>query len=207
MSDKALAFLIDFDGPICSIFDGYSAAAAAKELAALVSPRVPDIPSIDPLAILRAAPPDLAELIDKQLTTIELRAVETARSNPEFYELTNAIGHRPWAVVSNNSRSAIRTYLQRVHPDHVKVPILGRPAGRPDLMKPNPHLLLEALKVLSVPAEAAQFIGDSVTDIAAGRRAGVRTIGYANKPGKAKLLAEAGADDMAIQGQPWWLAL
>jgi HAD superfamily hydrolase (TIGR01549 family) len=206
MSYHARAFLIDFDGPICSVFDGYPAAEAARELTAGAVPPLADATN-DPLEVLRNVPSDQVEIVDRKLCDIELRAVETSKPNPEFPELLKVIGDRPWAVVSNNSAGAVRAYLQRHHPEWASVSIFGRPYARPDLMKPNPHLLLEALKALSVSADVTQFIGDSVSDVEAGQRAGVHTIGYANKPGKADLLAEAGANEVAVQGNPWWLSL
>lgn len=206
MSYQARAFLVDFDGPICSVFDGYLAADAARELAAAVTPPLAYVTN-DPLEALRNAPSDQVETVDTKLCDIELRAVETSKPNHEFPKLLKAIGDRPWAVVSNNSAGAVRAYLQRHHPECVTVPVFGRPFTRPELMKPNPYLLLEALKALSVSADATQFIGDSVSDIEAGRLAGVHTIGYANKPGKAELLAEAGANEIAVQGNPWWRSL
>ena len=66
--------------------------------------------------------------------------------------------------------------------------------GEPHLMKPNPFALRHALDVLGTPARDAVFIGDSVSDVQAGGAVGIRTIGYANKPAKPKLLAAARAD-------------
>lgn len=42
--------------------------------------------------------------------------------------------------------------------------------------------------------EECAFVGDSVTDVLAGRLAGATVIGFANKPGKADDLTRAGAD-------------
>ena len=61
-------------------------------------------------------------------------------------------------------------------------------------MKPSPYLARAAVGILDAhPAECA-FVGDSTIDMLAGRLAGVPVIGYANKPGKAELLTQAGAD-------------
>ncbi len=61
-------------------------------------------------------------------------------------------------------------------------------------MKPSPYLVRAAVSILDAhPAECA-FVGDSTSDMLAGRLAGVPVIGYANKPGKAGLLRQAGAD-------------
>ena len=61
-------------------------------------------------------------------------------------------------------------------------------------MKPNPVPILRA--ALAVDADPARcvLIGDSTSDIEGGRTAGVRTIGFANKPGKRTHLRQAGAD-------------
>jgi phosphoglycolate phosphatase len=61
-------------------------------------------------------------------------------------------------------------------------------------MKPSPHLIENATRALDVSTAACIFIGDQTSDMEAGRAAGARTIGYANKPGKADALAIAGAD-------------
>jgi HAD-hyrolase-like len=47
---------------------------------------------------------------------------------------------------------------------------------------------------LGVQVSRAVLVGDSVSDIRAGRAAGVRTIGYANRAGKVTALRAAGAD-------------
>ena len=74
---------------------------------------------------------------------------------------------------------------------------MGRDESDPELMKPSPYLLRAAVSILDAhPAECA-FVGDSTSDMLAGRLAGVPVIGYANKPGKAELLRQAGADAVA----------
>jgi phosphoglycolate phosphatase-like HAD superfamily hydrolase len=71
---------------------------------------------------------------------------------------------------------------------------VGRDEPDPALMKPSPYLVRSAVGIPDAhPAEYA-FAGDSTTGMVAGRLAGVPVIGYANKPGKAELLTQAGAD-------------
>ncbi|WP_328914625.1 MULTISPECIES: HAD family hydrolase [unclassified Streptomyces] len=60
-------------------------------------------------------------------------------------------------------------------------------------MKPNPRLFLDAMTAIGVTPAECVFIGDAVRDVEAGHAAGIPTIGYANKPGKAERLAEAEA--------------
>ena len=72
--------------------------------------------------------------------------------------------------------------------------IAGREPYFSEKMKPHPHLLLSALSALHSKAHAGVLIGDSLTDIAAAREAGVQVVGYANKPGKLESFSVAGAD-------------
>jgi HAD superfamily hydrolase (TIGR01509 family) len=99
----------------------------------------------------------------------------------------------PVAVVSNNSAAAVDAYLS-MHglSQHVSV-VIGRPYGRPDLMKPNPAPILDAVHALGASPAASVLIGDSVADVEGARAAGVRVIGYANRPHKAEDLQEADA--------------
>lgn len=98
------------------------------------------------------------------------------------------------AIVSNNYSQAVVDYLARVGLSDQVAHIIGRNPADPTLMKPSPHLIEKALQVLDVEPSACVFVGDQTTDIAAGREAGVPTIGYANKPGKIEALPSAGAD-------------
>jgi phosphoglycolate phosphatase len=42
------------------------------------------------------------------------------------------------------------------------------------------------------------LVGDSTTDVAAAEAAGVRVLGFANKPGKDQRLRDAGADALVM---------
>lgn len=64
----------------------------------------------------------------------------------------------------------------------------------PALLKPHPHLINQAVDELGAAPVRCVLIGDSVTDVYSAQKAGVRSIGYANKPGKRETLAAAGAD-------------
>src|SRR5262249_9736508 len=76
---------------------------------------------------------------------------------------------RPLAIVSNNSTIAIRAYLDLHHLNAHIACVSARTSPDPALLKPHPHLLTNALSALGVPAGAATFLGDSVTDIIAPR--------------------------------------
>ena len=196
--------LLDFDGPVCSIFAGYPAPQVAEELAASAAAAGHAVPedyrrNQDPLDIFRFAgtvSPDLTALIERELTNAEVKAAETAEATPgaeEFLRACRATG-RTVALVSNNSTAAVAQYLSREGwADLVRI-VEGRDPSDPQLMKPHPSVLLRTLRNLNAPAESAVIVGDSITDIEAGLAADVWTIGYANKAAKDEAMRDAGAD-------------
>jgi phosphoglycolate phosphatase len=195
----ARCLLIDFDGPICSVFAGRPASAVAAELRAVIGPGFDGVN--DPLRLLV----EVAALGDDRLTRevadacrdAEVAAVRSAAPTPgadEAMRSARATGHLV-AIVSNNAADAVESYLR----DHDLLRYIDGLAARvdglnPRLLKPNPFLLERGLTAAGGDKAAAVFVGDSVTDVEAGRAAGIPTIGYANKPGKRDRLTGAGAD-------------
>ena len=201
---RARLVLIDFDGPICSVFAGYpSVRAVSATLRALEAAGFDTRPEWlnleDPHRLLvevAAHVPEAVGIVEDALTRAEIHAVDSAVVTTGVTDLIDQVtsrGHQ-WAVVSNNSVESITRFCSRK--DFARTPSLtvGRVKGEPHLMKPNPFTLLHALDLLGTPARDAVFIGDSVSDVQAGRAAGIRTVGYANKPAKPKLLEAALAD-------------
>lgn len=196
--------LLDFDGPVCSIFAGRPAAVVAVELCGLlaalgVTASVPVESRSDPLEVLRWAGRlgrhTLDRRLDDELRAVELQAVGSARSTPHAEGVLRAAADmgRPVGIVSNNSDQAISAYLH-VHGLRPWVAVVvGRAYAEPWRMKPDPDPVLRAARGLGAAATPV-LVGDSTTDVAAARAAGVRSVGYANKPGKAQRLADAGAD-------------
>ncbi|MQM26644.1 HAD family hydrolase [Glycomyces albidus] len=195
--------MLDFDGPVCSVFAGYPAPQIALELITSIGEHSAQLAAVlkgesDPMEVLRAAARSLSrdrvKQIDEQLSRAEMKAVETAQPTAGMADLIEVARRAGIGVVivSNNSSDPIGSYLTRCGLDVAVDHVIGRPFGRPEQMKPDPYLLNQALKVTGLPASRACFIGDSVTDVEAGRAAGVTTIGYANKPGKAERLERAG---------------
>ena len=200
--------LLDFDGPICAIFAGHPAPDLARELVDALRDDGHPVPEhadalTDPFDVLRFAgtlSQAAAERTDARLRAAELDAARTATPTPHAAELVQTwrdAGRRV-AAVSNNSQAAVTAYLAEHGPELDLV--VGRTSPDPTLLKPNPHLVTRAIDALGAVADESVFVGDSPSDIAAGRDAGIATIGYANKPGKHQRLADAGAqlviDDM-----------
>jgi HAD superfamily hydrolase (TIGR01509 family) len=201
---KSGPILVDFDGPVCSVFAGYPADLIAEGLRSLLAEQaVPVPPEIasqpDPLEVLRwvagLGSTALTGDVETALSRAELRAVDSATPTPHGREVIVAATQagRQVAVVSNNSQPAVARYLtQHRLRGHVNA-IVGRDRTDPRNMKPSPEPIRRALAALGAEPTSALLIGDSVADIESAHQAGVRVVGLANKPGKVAQLATAGA--------------
>ena len=192
MIDSASAVLLDFDGPVCSVFAGYSAAEIAETIRArlaTVDSATPIPPTGDPLELLRDARRHskiLGALAEEMLALAELAAVKSAAPTDGVREFLERAKHlaTPVAIVSNNSDAAIRAYLHRASMESLISEISARDPHDARLMKPDPWALRKALTLLRCDPENAVMVGDSNADIMAARPAGVSVIAYANKEWK-----------------------
>lgn len=199
------ALLLDFDGPVCSVFAGIPAAVVASQLRGILADGghtnlpEPVATSEDPFDVFRYAVTlgdDEARYVEAAFTAHEVEAITTAAPTPGAHDLIQAWHQsgRPLAIVSNNSTAAINTYLDLYNLRQSVDLISARTSADASQLKPRPHLLHQAATVVDIlPAECA-FIGDSLSDIEAAYAAGVQFIGYANKPGKRAKFIAAGAD-------------
>ncbi|MFF4879718.1 HAD family hydrolase [Micromonospora sp. NPDC000668] len=199
------AVLLDFDGPVCSIFAGYPAPQVAAELVDVLRRHDVDVPpdlanEPDPLEVLRrtaaAGDHDIMQAVENALCAAERRAVETAEPTPYAREVIVAARQAGMsvAVVSNNSAGAVNAYLAAHRLAVYISPVVGRAYADPVRMKPNPEPILQAARVVHEPAHRCVLIGDSLSDIEGARAAGVRAIGYANRPAKVETMRTVGAD-------------
>lgn len=205
---RARCLLIDFDGPICSVFAGHPAADVAQELHDIIRERFDgELPpgiavlNADPLQILgqvdALGDDELTRAVADACRNAETAAVATAWPTPgaeDLLRVAHCTGRRV-AIVSNNASQAIEIYLR----DHDLTRYIDGLAARfdgmsPRLLKPHPFLIERGLTTVHAESAEAVFVGDSVTDVEAGRAAGTPTIGYANKPGKHQRLTAARAD-------------
>jgi phosphoglycolate phosphatase len=129
------------------------------------------------------------------MTDQELAAVPTAAPTPYVHEVVTACQNsgRSVAVVSNNSARTVHAYLTRHGLDDRISVVVARTNHDPTLLKPSPYLITKAVDVLNAKPGECTLIGDSVSDIQAARLASVRSIGYANDPGKHERFTAAGA--------------
>lgn len=204
--------LTDFDRTLTRLFDRTALQAAYLDLVAFYERRGLPVDSLsdeaDPYTVWNAAyhwmqrnfPPNRIEEVNRRaahrLAQHELRAAGSARLFEGVDHTLRWLRRSGLAVlvVSNNSTSALRRALRinRVA-RHV-----GRVFGRGhrfgmDEMKPRPVLILAALMHVQVAAKYAFFVGDSPTDMLAGRSAGVLTIGVCTGKASKEELFAAGA--------------
>jgi HAD superfamily hydrolase (TIGR01662 family) len=196
--------VLDFDGPVCSIFSGLADHVAAARMCAVldtlgIALDTNVASANDPLEVLSFAgtcpDPAVVVAVEQELVNAETEAASLAEPTPHADEIirTASANGRRVAILSNNSANAISAYLaQRELTDAVEL-IVGRPFGQPELMKPHPYPAAELLAKLAVSAADCVLVGDSVTDIEAAQGAGMASIGFANKPGKRQEMETAGA--------------
>ncbi|MFC9173697.1 HAD family hydrolase [Streptomyces sp. NPDC057107] len=203
------AVLFDFDGPICDVFAGQPALDIARQLAATLasfdrSLEYKAYGTNDPMEVLRLAPQageSALQAVEDKLSQAEVSAVRSA--GPPVSGAVAALeaartSGRKVAIVSNNSAACVHEFLLLHGLQRLVDAVVGRAPYRPEAMKPAPDSLLRASSDLGVPLRDCTLIGDSVTDVEAARATGGRSIGFANKAGKERSLAAAGADVVVI---------
>lgn len=199
---RAQVVLLDFDGPICAVFAGYRAHEVAAQImkhasnaGIVLRPTDPD----DPISVFKATTGmglEAIAAVQDALVAEESEALGRTAPHPGIPELIGqlrAAGHR-LVVVTNNGAGPVSEFIERHDLAHDIQAVIGRDPNHPELLKPAPDSIVRALAEVDAPAAAAVFVGDSVTDVRAGHAAGLRVIGYANKPGKDRRLRDVGAD-------------
>jgi phosphoglycolate phosphatase len=189
--------LLDFDGPICSIFGGLPAPTVAAQLRKLFTGPLPDevANTPDPIEMFyysATVSDEMAARVETEMADLEVAAFPTAEPTPYVHEVIASAREsgRIIGVVSNNSPHAVNAYLDRHGLSGGISLVVARTSHDPALLKPSPHLINEAVRGLDADLAATALVGDSFTDIEAAHSARVAGIGYANKPGKQKRMIQ-----------------
>jgi HAD superfamily hydrolase (TIGR01509 family) len=195
--------LLDFDGPVCSLFAGTDTEPVAGLLRGVllrrgVAPPAAVAVTGDWFAILSfaaSAGPDAGAAVEAELARLECLAARTAAPTAHAREVLAACAGsaRPVAVVSNNSARAVRAYLAGHGLDGLVATVAARAGNDPAKLKPSPYLIDVAARSLGAAAADCVLVGDSAADMQAARAAGARGIGLAAAPGDRARLAAAGA--------------
>lgn len=193
--------MLDFDGPICSVFAGLSAPLVAGRLRQRLQAFGLQIEAEqwcedDPLSIYRQSARHgrtVTRKVHDELVAAEIEAVASAAPTLGAAEVLRAAKQtgRQVAIVSNNAAASVEAYVRDHAIDSQVDYVAARRSPEPELMKPNPAFLAEASEALGIPAYRSLLVGDSLTDAEAARRAQVPIVGFANKPGKFAKLAQS----------------
>lgn len=201
--EQASAILLDFDGPVCSVFAGLPANRVADTMRAQLGALDPtfglDVPADDPLDVLRTARDHSSAagaLAEELLRAAELDAVALAEPTDGAREFLESLRERgtPVAIVSNNGEQAIRAYLARQGLAEFVAAVSARDPSDARLMKPNPAALCIAISRLHCDPATTVMVGDSESDIVAAQASEVRVVAYANKSHKVSAFEAARAD-------------
>lgn len=196
------AVLLDFDGPITALMPPpLNAEAAERARNALGTHLLPETVArtTDHLEVLRYAAqhhPDLALVVEAACTAAEVECAKTSEPSPVAEDLITGAAQRgiPLAVVSNNSTTAVITFLDRLGWTPQFAAFACREPSSIDRLKPDPYLVVQALARVRERPERAVFVGDSVSDVAAGHAAGTRVVGLGKTSLRAHELQASGAD-------------
>ena len=201
---SVVGVLLDFDGPVCSIFAGRPAPKVARRMVdSLTAMGVENLDTVegeqDPLAVLRWTDvnhPALTKRIEDILCAEEQQAISSALPTPSSRDVISAArkSGRPVVIVSNNSPNAIHAYLDRHQLTSMITTVIGRRYGHPSDMKPNPVTIYEAIREIDVKPNSCVLIGDSPSDIEAAKCAGVLSVGFVKNDSRKLPLRAAGAD-------------
>lgn len=199
---SASAVLLDFDGPVCSVFGGLPSCDAAELIANQVQAHdIALIPknAADPISWFQATvghDPATVKVLEQLLIEVETAALEVTEPHPSAVALLNTLNSNaiPVVIVTNNGTRPVTDFLTRHKLMHMVVGVAGRVPDQPALLKPSPFLIEQGLSWLPNNARRTPFfIGDSLTDIEAGNAAGVPVVALADKARKWEPMNNAGA--------------
>jgi phosphoglycolate phosphatase len=207
---NAKALLLDFDGPVTALMPPPGNAYAADQArAALEGIELPEAVSntTDHLAVLGFTAqhhPGRLATVERSCTEAEVACARDSDPSPEIDGLlANAgRGNIPVAIVSNNSEAAVRVFLDRFEWARDIRTLACRTPAKVSQMKPHPYLIVEAARLLGVGPADCVLVGDSVSDVHAGRAAGVPVIGLAKTRRRGDELTDAGASALLSRDHP-----
>ncbi|TDD06645.1 HAD family hydrolase [Saccharopolyspora terrae] len=155
------AVLLDFDGPVCSVFGTLPDYRVADELKARIGQRLPRevATSRDPFTVLSYSVGlgPIAADVESRLRELELEAVACAPGTPgagDFLAYLSQAGIST-VIVSNNSHAAVEAYLHRAGLNRHVLAISARRDADPSRMKPNPRCFAKRSRPSTGPPTTA----------------------------------------------------
>ena len=116
--------------------------------------------------------------INDIITNIEIKRIDEGSIIDGFLDLIYLLKNKyKIGVVSNNSMECFNKFKEK-YLNEYNIPFFGRIENNPDLMKPNPYLIDEAISYFNISKEDVIYIGDNVSDYIAANKAGISFIGF-----------------------------
>jgi phosphoglycolate phosphatase len=111
---------------------------------------------------------------------------------PNVIALLETFGLVKFAIATNKPEELTNSILEKFHIDKYFDMVIGPESVTK--LKPNPEGIYKAMEALNVSSSRTLIVGDSDTDIFAGKSAGIYTCGHKNGLGDVKKLFEAQPD-------------
>jgi phosphoglycolate phosphatase-like HAD superfamily hydrolase len=214
----------DFDIPVCDVFKTMSAGFVAEVLKdyldewGLLEDEWQE--EDDPLKLYRYTTKfwkmghsDKVVYLEKRLTDRECLAVKRKNTTLFVDDLVKALvaNRKQVAVTTNNSVEAVKeAFFVDQYPElgeYFRENVFGRRGPNPELLKPHPNCLQEAMYFTGLQPSESLMIGDSVSDFLAANAVGVPFLGYTSSFKKCVALLNAGATNVIRSYQPLLEAL
>lgn len=178
-----MAVLFDFDG---TLFDtSQDLHAAVNQL--LAENNYPSVPYSQLRALISKGSKGVLSVVEDNPTDLIPRLIEICfehgfRQSKPFEGVATMLDQLdkdniPWGIVTNRLTSMTKPILTRHgYLEKTRCLVCG---DTTDKIKPSPKPLLHAAELIGVNPNKCIYIGDSITDIQAGKAAGMRTIAAA----------------------------
>ncbi|HTE83365.1 MAG TPA: hypothetical protein VK821_01370 [Dehalococcoidia bacterium] len=199
---RARHLLLDFNGPVCTLYAHQPEHLAADHLRAILAEHAAEIPeniatTSDPLTVLAyaaATSPELAGRAEAELTRYELSAVATAQPIASSHDLISSAreSHRTITVISSCSAQAVRAYLDRASLDEQVGLVIGRKEQDPDSATEH-DLIDRALTALNADLATCVVVAESQDILDSASAHSIATIAYARSAADDRGPAQAAA--------------
>lgn len=196
---QARHLLIDFEGPLCSLYP-HSPTLAADRLRALLTAEGIQLPDLiaettDPLAVVVHAAnvrPDLARQAEAELTSIELSAVPAAQPTGHAHDVISSAREsgRGVTIISTCSAAAVNAYLTRVSLTELVDLVVARTGNIP--APEYLALIQQAFSELDAEPSTCAIVADSVLVLQSALTSGSAAIAYVRSASPGPVTTSAG---------------
>ncbi|MEM0375559.1 MAG: HAD family hydrolase [Nitrososphaerota archaeon] len=178
--------VFDLDGTLVEFPHEWIRRAKACTVEKLIDAgfKVPDVPLTRPLSEIMGrmvslngpgSEDEIYRIVDSTFREFELRAAMEARVREGAAELLESVRREARvAVATNNSREAALRSLQVAGLSGYVSVVVSR--DEVDRMKPDPQMVIKAVRECRSPLNGAVHVGDSYVDVVAARSTGVLSI-------------------------------